>query len=756
MSRIFARTAFVGLAAFALVAALISCFIMLAVEPAAASTLEDRTITYGDGYKSNDPTFTAGKAEVHWGGALFEGDPTAYNKDLAMLGAALCAASGDGNPKVGYGQYIVDAYLDLGFSPDSITLYSYPHNDKARASKGDGSYNDDSFDWSRDEDFAFSIASTQLEINGQQRTVVVITCRGTETTREGRDAAGFGAMDPIAKRKVQGFDSYDGYNEFVSNVLDGLDSYERAHGIDSGTTLYFVCGYSLGGAAANLTAGVLINQNRDVWAYTFGALNSLNPDSKDKGNNTYNRIWNVFNYYDTYGPHGLGVHVLDDKSFYHPAHGGDAWDEKLGQMKIIPFDYSGFFTTGDHEYDNHTQAGYYYAVANDMLEQSDFETASAARDIVLVLDDSGSMQGEPINELKAAAARFATTALVGDTHICVLPFNGKPETPSLFVSNEHTVELHAKKLNANGGTDIGAALQKAGELLDTRNGRKKVIVLMTDGHPENGMSDEQIIALANELKGQGIQIYTLGFFSKMDDAGKERGQRLLAAVASEACHFELDDAESLQYFFGDIGDMVTGVRFAYVRLDSPANISVAYNGETLSSAETDKAARASFGSLTFELSGASDGVGSSGNGNGSGAADVVKILRLREGPEYEIHIDGTDAGTLDYTIGYVDDEGEYSDMRHFGDIEIGPMTQIVTQAGTADAPTRMTVDFDGDGVADKRYVAGANEYAQLVDNSHAAWRALTWLAIALGVLEILHVTSKILRYRRQKRRSSAA
>ncbi|MBQ6585914.1 MAG: hypothetical protein IJH83_03790, partial [Coriobacteriales bacterium] len=122
-----------------------------------------------------------------------------------MLGAALCAASGENN--TGYDQYIVDAYLDLGFSPDSITLYSYPYNDTARASKGDGSYNDDSFEWSRDEDFAFSIASTQLEINGQQRTVVVITCRGTQTTREGKDAAGFGAMDPVAKRKVQGFDS---------------------------------------------------------------------------------------------------------------------------------------------------------------------------------------------------------------------------------------------------------------------------------------------------------------------------------------------------------------------------------------------------------------------------------------------------------------------------------------------------------------------------------------------------------------------
>ncbi|MBQ6586522.1 MAG: VWA domain-containing protein [Coriobacteriales bacterium] len=737
MNRILSRSVLVGLA---LVAALITCFIAFAPEPAAAGSLETKTITYGDDYKSNDPTFTAGKAQVNWGGALFEGDPTAYNKDLAMLGAALCAASGENN--TGYGQYIVDAYLDLGFSPDSITLYSYPYNDKARASKGDGSYNDDSFEWSRDEDFAFSIASTQLEINGQQRTVVVITCRGTQTTREGKDAAGFGAMDPVAKRKVQGFDSYDGYNEYVSNILDGLDSYERAHGIDSGSALYFVCGYSLGGAAANLAAGVLIDQGRDVWAYTFGALNSLNPDSKDKGNSTYNRIWNVFNYYDTYGPHGKGIH-LGDYSAYHPAHGGDAWDEKLGQMKIIPFDYTGFFTSGDHEYDNHTQAGYYYAVANDMLEENDFETASAARDIVLVLDDSGSMQGEPIDELKAAAARFGTTALVGDTSICVLPFNGKPETPSLFVTNQNTIELHAKKLNANGGTDIGAALQKADELLSSHNGRKKIIVLMTDGHPENGMTDEQIITLADNLKSKGYRIYTLGFFSKMKDADKERGQRLLASVASEACHFEVDDAESLQYFFADIADMANGVRFSYSRIACPVDVTVECNGEVLSSVNTTKAVRTSFGSLTFELP---------ADGEGGDGGDLVKVLRLREGPEYEITISGTGSGTMDYTIGYVDDEGEYTDMRHFSDIEIGPMTQIVTQAGTADAPTRMAVDFDGDGVADKRYVASANEYAQLVDNSAAAWQALIWLGVALGGLEVLHVLSKVLRYRKQKRR----
>lgn len=106
---------------------------------------------------------------------------------------------------------------------------------------------------------------------------------------------------------------------------------------------------------------------------------------------------------------------------------------------------------------------------------------------------------------------------------------------------------------------------------------------------------------------------------------------------------------------------------------------------------------------------------------GDGACDVaerdaIKVLRLKEGADYTVSINGYDSGAMDYSIGFMDDEGSYSDMRTFPDIPIEASTLIETQASPGDE-TMMKVDNDGDGVFDEYYRAGAGEEGYLVDNS---------------------------------------
>ena len=52
-------------------------------------------------------------------------------------------------------------------------------------------------------------------------------------------------------------------------------------------------------------------------------------------------------------------------------------------------------------------------------------------------------------------------------------------------------------------------------MLKDGNGEKKIIVLMSDGEPNEGKQGDELIAYADELKKEGILIYTLGFFENL-------------------------------------------------------------------------------------------------------------------------------------------------------------------------------------------------------------------------------------------------
>lgn len=69
----------------------------------------------------------------------------------------------------------------------------------------------------------------------------------------------------------------------------------------------------------------------------------------------------------------------------------------------------------------------------------------------------------------------------------------------------------------------------------------------------------------------------------------------------------------------------------------------------------------------------------------------MKILRLKEGTGYNIQIEGNGNGYMDYTIRFMDDTGEYTDLRTFSNIKITEQTVIDTVATNSDS-TILNVD----------------------------------------------------------------
>lgn len=382
---------------------------------------------------------------------------------------------------------------------------------------------------------------------------------------------------------------------------------------------------------------------------------------------------------------------------------------------------------------NYDGAVQYARCVNNKIEALEEEKAlnpsPKDREVILVLDGSGSMSGTPMRETKEAAHRFVNTVLETETNVGIVVYDDYAMVSSPLTDSKNYLNNAIDDIYAGGGTNIEDGLEMADNMLSTSKAKKKIIVLMSDGEPNEGRVGQDLIDYADELKEKGYYIYTLGFFS--NSYGVSSAQRLMEGIASEGCHFEVTDAETLQFFFGDIADQISGVKYYYIRIACPVDVTVTYKGEKMTSKDNYSSVRTSFGTMTFEDNPEEDSTGDNDN--------RIKILRLKAGVSYDIQIEGNGKGRMKYTIGFMDEDGEYSDMRTFSNIKITKRTEIETVAEES-GRTYMYVDEDGDGKYDKTYFANEDSKAKLVDYTPFIYGGL---AIVAAIALIIFVRKMI-------------
>lgn len=377
--------------------------------------------------------------------------------------------------------------------------------------------------------------------------------------------------------------------------------------------------------------------------------------------------------------------------------------------------------------------GDYLTEQNQVLER---EKISSERNIVLTLDISGSMSGTPMEETKKASTNFINTVLEQDASIGIVTYDNMSNIASGFSADRASLQSIVSELYDGGGTNIEAGLRDAQWMLEKTNSKKKIIVLMSDGEPNDGLVDEDLIAYANEIKKSGTIIYTIGFFESLSE--RSYAQYLMESIASDGCHYEVANANELVFFFEDMADQINGQKYIYVRIACPVDVSVTYDGETLDSLEENLNLRTSFGTLTFEE-----------NREETTAVldDRVKVLRLKEGADYNLKLTGTGHGIMNYTIGFMDENGDYSDLRKFENIKITRRTRIDTVAANSDDST-LNIDEDGDGKYDLKLRAEVNGYGEEVVTSD--W--IIYVVIGAVVFVMLDIFAIVIYTKRKKRK----
>jgi Ca-activated chloride channel family protein len=147
------------------------------------------------------------------------------------------------------------------------------------------------------------------------------------------------------------------------------------------------------------------------------------------------------------------------------------------------------------------------------------------KDIVIVLDRSGSMSGEKLDQAKASLTYVLKNLNPGDRfNVIVYSDSIDPLFDKLVANDKDNVEKALKmldKADARGGTNIHDALLEAVKMVQGKSEGGRYIVFLTDGLPTIGDTDEtKIVKDATAANNAKARVFAMGI-------GYEANARLL-------------------------------------------------------------------------------------------------------------------------------------------------------------------------------------------------------------------------------------
>lgn len=183
----------------------------------------------------------------------------------------------------------------------------------------------------------------------------------------------------------------------------------------------------------------------------------------------------------------------------------------------------------------------------------------------LVIDRSGSMDGEPLEYAKRACAQIVDLLEPTDV-LSVITFEDGADVvmPARRMTNKSLVKDYINRIHAGNTTNLYEGLVTACQQVASVKSETSLnrVLLLTDGEPTAGTKDfPSIIGQVGEQKARGITVSTLGF-------GPDFNEELLASIArrSGGNYYYAPRAELIPDMFRRELDSLTRITARNLRL----------------------------------------------------------------------------------------------------------------------------------------------------------------------------------------------
>lgn len=222
---------------------------------------------------------------------------------------------------------------------------------------------------------------------------------------------------------------------------------------------------------------------------------------------------------------------------------------------------------------NHPQVAVTVTVENQLLgdelpefvllengEKREVTVEAAASDdlkVVLALDVSGSMRGEPLASAKEAATQFISQMPSG-VEISIVSFGNSPALAAEFTANKQTLLAAVDSLAARGETALYDGVTTAATLLSSENQAGRTIVLLSDGG--DTISSGSLADAVASLRSLGADLYAVELQSPENDSIALQ----TLAEAADGTVIPAGDPAALESLFGDIAsELLSSFRLAF-------------------------------------------------------------------------------------------------------------------------------------------------------------------------------------------------
>gem|GEM_PF-2191429 len=312
--------------------------------------------------------------------------------------------------------------------------------------------------------------------------------------------------------------------------------------------------------------------------------------------------------------------------------------------------------------------------------------ASGEIDYVFVLDRSGSMSGQPIADLRVAAANLADGILShnSEARIAVVIYGTNASMlVDHFSQDAIFIRSRINTIIALGGTNMHAGLVMAETLFNAHSGdRQRVLVHFSDGLPNTGEStvngpftrnQYQYYRHANAAYNQAVRLHNMGItkysvilYGRVAANQLAFAQNFMRRLASDEYRYAgFRDTQDMAPTMAIVLDSLTGAipnSLQVLTIGCPVHVTVTHpNGSSITSdMALPRAVTASqWGRITF-----------------SGANMDVKTVHLYEDLPFNVELRGYGTGVMSFSIDYFDAHSNILERHSVRNISITNNTVI--------------------------------------------------------------------------------